>query len=257
VDRIDRSLLRLLRQRTSLSGEIGQAKRRHGAEIYVPDRERELLARVTGLAEGKLPPDAVGAIFREILSSSRAAQGQPPIGLLKKSAAQIEARARCHFGACDQFEAVGTWKQLAPKLIAGKLAIALLTGDELMAVLRSGSSRFEDACRIVGEVPTMNGDLRLSSRVFIIKSGSGELSGNRAVILIECKSKVNAVKNLVSVLTPIPNVVAVSGLSLRGRAMTLAVLAFPSPVQKKTLVLPGKPVGKMLGLYFGSDAHGG
>jgi hypothetical protein len=59
------------------------------------------------------------------------------------------------------------------------------------------------------------------------------------------------------VLTPVPNVVAVSGLSLRGRATTLATLAFASPVQEKTLSRPGRPSGLLLGLYLGGDSHGG
>ncbi len=80
VDRIDQKLLQLLQQRTKLSGEIGETKRRHGAVIYVPERERELLARIMRLTRGKLPARAVAAVYREILSGSRAAQAQPPIG---------------------------------------------------------------------------------------------------------------------------------------------------------------------------------
>src|SRR5882762_862622 len=86
VDRIDSRILQLLQQRTKLSGKIGEAKRRGGAVIYVPERERDLLARAIRLSKGKLPARGVAAIYREILSSSRAAQGQAPIGLLRASA---------------------------------------------------------------------------------------------------------------------------------------------------------------------------
>jgi chorismate mutase/prephenate dehydratase len=119
VDRIDQRLLQLLQQRTKLSGEIGRTKRRHGAEIYVPGRERDLLARVAKLAGGKLPPPAVGAIFREILSSSRAAQGQAPIGVLQRNAVAIVPMARCHFGACDRFVALAAWPEMKRQLLAG------------------------------------------------------------------------------------------------------------------------------------------
>ncbi len=40
VDRIDLKMLQLLQQRIKLSGQIGRMKRRHGAVIYVPERER-------------------------------------------------------------------------------------------------------------------------------------------------------------------------------------------------------------------------
>src|SRR5471030_1201566 len=86
VDRIDLKMLRLLQQRTKLSGQIGKMKRRHGAVIYVPERERELVTRLTRLNKGQLPPRAIAALYREIMSSSRAAQGQTPIGLLQASA---------------------------------------------------------------------------------------------------------------------------------------------------------------------------
>ncbi len=76
VDRIDLKMLRLLQQRTKLSGQIGQMKRRHGGVIYVPERERELVARLTRLSKGQPPARAVAALYREIMSSSRAAQGQ-------------------------------------------------------------------------------------------------------------------------------------------------------------------------------------
>ena len=89
VDRIDLKMLQLLQQRTKLSSQIGRMKRRHGAVIYVPERERELVSRLTHLGKGHLSAKAVAAIYREILSSSRAAQGQTPIGLLQASASAV------------------------------------------------------------------------------------------------------------------------------------------------------------------------
>jgi chorismate mutase len=67
VDRIDLKMLQLLQQRTKLSGRIGRMKRRHGAVIYVPERERELLTRLIHLSKGTPPPRAVAALYREIL----------------------------------------------------------------------------------------------------------------------------------------------------------------------------------------------
>src|SRR5271156_3807924 len=112
VDRIDLKMLRLLQQRTKLSGQIGQMKRRHGAVIYVPERERELVARLTRLSKGVPQPRAVAALYREIMSSSRAAQGQAPIGLLRASASHVLPASRACFGACDQFSPQKTWTEL-------------------------------------------------------------------------------------------------------------------------------------------------
>ena len=103
VDRIDLKVLQLLQQRTKLSGQIGQMKRRHGAVIYVPERERELLARLTRMGKGHLSGNAIAAIYREILSSSRAAQGQQPIGVMSASLPLVMAARSVRFGVCDQF----------------------------------------------------------------------------------------------------------------------------------------------------------
>src|SRR5258708_986279 len=76
VDRIDRKILQLLQQRTKLSSGIGGAKRRGGAVVYVPERERELLARAIRLRKGKLPARVVAAVYREILSSPPPRRGR-------------------------------------------------------------------------------------------------------------------------------------------------------------------------------------
>ena len=222
VDQIDQKLLQLLQQRTKLSGEIGRTKRRHGAEIYVPDRERELLSRVAKLADGKLPPTAAQAIFREILSSSRASQGQPPIGLLAASAVEVEPLARCHFGSCDQFVITRDWPDLAKRLMMGKLAIGLASFDDLAVALRR---RWRPGVHVIGEVPRAHDAANLKSSLFILKPGSTPETGNRALILIECKPTADAVKSLVSDMSPAPNLVQLAPLAGPGKSC-LAALTF-------------------------------
>src|SRR5271154_7117892 len=99
VDRVDLKMLQLLQQRTKLSGRIGKMKRRHGAVIYVPDREREVVVRLVRRSRGHPSARAVPAFSREMLSSSRAAQGQAPIGLLRAGAPVVLPAARACFGA--------------------------------------------------------------------------------------------------------------------------------------------------------------
>jgi chorismate mutase len=203
VDKIDLKLLKLLQQRTKLSGEIGRTKRRHGAEIYVPGRERELLARVAGQAAGKLPACAVAAIFREILSSSRAAQGQAPIGLLRESAEAILLSARWQFGACDRFVTKKSWREIARELGAGRLEIALLTMPDLAAILGDARSRgqFLESMSLVGDFSTgLEANGLLEERVFILKARRKEarMAGRRVLILIECKNTAHAVKSLLT-----------------------------------------------------------
>jgi chorismate mutase len=272
VDLIDRRLLRLLQQRTKLSGEIGRTKRRHGAEVYVPDRERDLLARVAKLADGKLPPRAAGAIFREILSSSRAAQGQPPIGVVDVNhraprplknrprlgynpVESILRAARCYFGACDEFVLVRDWRELARQLKAGKLAIGILTFDDLVVALRDP---YAGGLAVIGDFLPIDGEPGLTKRIFIVKPARPDPEGNRALILIECKPTVNAVKSRITSMPRVPKLVELSPLPSRGRpASSLAALTFTRPVAHEALTANGKPLGLVLGIYTTGESHDG
>jgi chorismate mutase len=266
VDQIDRKLLRLLQQRTELSAEIGQTKRRHGAEIYVPDRERELLARMTQAAGDKLPTTAVSAIFREILSSSRAAQGQAPIGVVDRyggkqppkdllrwrrdDVASMIRAARGHFGACDRYVVLPDWRELARRLRSGKLAIGLLTFSDMVVALRDP---YAGGLDVVGDFLPSDGRPGLDHLIFIVQPAKPAPTGNRALILIECKPTANAVKSLVSAMSCVPQLVQLAPLP--GRSKTcLAALTFPRPVTRETLALPGAMV---LGVYPASEAYGG
>ena len=200
MDRIDLEILKLLQQRTKLSRRIGETKRRHGAVVYVPDRERELLQRVDRLTRGKLPPRSVTAIFREILSSSRAAQGQAAIGLLRASESSLLPTARWCFGACDEFLTFSTWPEIQRCLHDGSLALALLTGAELENVLRDADARqqFLKTLAVAGDFePSPARPSGLDEAVFIITPKTGDVAGdaNRILVLIECKSNTNAVKS--------------------------------------------------------------
>ncbi len=266
MDQIDQRLLRLLQQRTRLSGEIGRTKRRHGAEIYVPDRERELLARMAKRADGKLPAGAVGAIFREILSSSRAAQGQAPIGVVDRYPAGAKPRhvlswrrddvasilraARSHFGACDRFVTVPDWRELARRLRAGKLAIGLLTFDDLIVALLDP---YAGGLDVIGDFLPSDGRPGLASLLFIVKPAQPGPTGNRALILIECKPTANAVKSLVTAMPRAPKLVELAPLPGRARAC-LAALTFAEPITREVVAGLG---GTILGIYPASESYGG
>jgi chorismate mutase len=203
VDQIDRKILRLLQQRTKLSERIGKAKRRHGAVVYVPDRESKLIAHVRRLSRMKISPRAVTAIYREILSGSRAAQGQQPIGLLQASGDAVLLPARWCFGACDDFLPKKTWNELARGLESGALALALLTGEDLVNMLQAPRIRgqFFGEFAVVGDFSSAPGSkIPLARRIFIVTPrGKGAAAqANRLLILIECKSTVNAVKSLLN-----------------------------------------------------------
>ena len=101
IDRVDREIVRLLNQRAHLARQIGRIKRELGEDepVYRPEREAQVYAQVESWSEGELPPEALRAIYREILSASRAVQRPLRVGYLGPVATFTYEAARRHFGS--------------------------------------------------------------------------------------------------------------------------------------------------------------
>lgn len=71
IDGLDARLLRLLTQRATLAGRVGEFKRRRGLRLFDPARERAILQRMTRANRGPLSAAAIRAIYRQILTQIR------------------------------------------------------------------------------------------------------------------------------------------------------------------------------------------
>jgi chorismate mutase-like protein len=72
IDRVDEVLVRLLNERARVACEIGKLKKAQGIELYQPEREKQVLAHVRGIAtEGPLGPDAIARLFERIIDEAR------------------------------------------------------------------------------------------------------------------------------------------------------------------------------------------
>ena len=72
IDRVDEVLVRLLNERARVACEIGRMKKELGIEIYQPEREKQVLAHVRGIAaEGPLGADAIARLFERIIDEAR------------------------------------------------------------------------------------------------------------------------------------------------------------------------------------------
>lgn len=103
IDDIDRQLLQLLNERAAIALEVGRAKRQAGASVHVPERERAVLEGLVQLNAGPLSPDAVRAIWREILSASRALQRPFRVSHLGPVATFTHQAAIQCFGASAEY----------------------------------------------------------------------------------------------------------------------------------------------------------
>jgi chorismate mutase/prephenate dehydratase len=74
IDKLDLQILDLVNKRAALAGEIGKLKNDQSNEVFTPSREEEVLKTVLDASKGPLDSATIRAIFRELISGSRALQ---------------------------------------------------------------------------------------------------------------------------------------------------------------------------------------
>jgi chorismate mutase/prephenate dehydratase len=108
IDRLDLQILKLVNERASLAAEIGRIKNDHGAEVFSPAREEEVLKNVLDVSKGPLDSSTVRAIFREIMSGSRALQKVVKVAYLGPEYSFSHLAAVERFGQAVEFVRVGS-----------------------------------------------------------------------------------------------------------------------------------------------------
>lgn len=111
IDQLDRQILKLINERAGHAGEIGRLKNLAGEEIFSPVREEEVLKHVLALHQeqgGPLDPGTIRAVFREIMSGSRALQKVLKVAYLGPEFSFSHLAAIERFGQAVDLVAVGS-----------------------------------------------------------------------------------------------------------------------------------------------------
>ena len=103
INDLDNQILNLLSQRAEAALKIGDLKRRHDLPYYAPEREAEILERLTAANPGPLPRETVLGVWREILSGCRAIEHPLTVAYLAPPATFTHQAALQHFGAASEF----------------------------------------------------------------------------------------------------------------------------------------------------------
>jgi chorismate mutase/prephenate dehydratase len=96
IDRLDDELAELLQRRAALAKDIGA--RKGGAPAYRPERESEILSRVSE-KKGVLSRERLAAVFREIISACRGMEEAIRVSYLGPEGTFSEQAVRKHFGS--------------------------------------------------------------------------------------------------------------------------------------------------------------
>lgn len=100
IDAIDDRVLEMLNERAGLAQQIGHLK--NNGPIYRPEREAQVLRRLTGANAGPLPNSAVELLFREVMSACRALEQPLTVAYLGPEGTFSEAAMVKQFGQSTQ-----------------------------------------------------------------------------------------------------------------------------------------------------------
>ena len=119
IDALDTELLRLLNERATLAKEIGVIKNRESLPIYAPDREMKLLRSLMERSQGPLRPEAIRAIYREIMSASLALEKDIAIACSGASGSPAHQAAVGRFGSSVRYKLCDTVAQVFSEISSG------------------------------------------------------------------------------------------------------------------------------------------
>ncbi|AWM36282.1 Prephenate dehydratase [Gemmata obscuriglobus] len=103
IDKFDTSILELLNKRAAVAAQIGKVKADQGEVVFSAAREEEVIANVLAAHKGPLAPVTVKAIFRELMSGSRAIQRQQKIAYLGPEYSYSHLAAIQRFGEASVY----------------------------------------------------------------------------------------------------------------------------------------------------------
>jgi chorismate mutase/prephenate dehydratase len=103
INNIDDEILSLLNKRAEIVLKIGKVKKAQQLSSFYPEREREILNRLSKQNKGLFPQKALISVYNEILSACRALEAPLQIAYLGPEATFTHLAAKEKFGSSVEF----------------------------------------------------------------------------------------------------------------------------------------------------------
>jgi chorismate mutase-like protein len=206
IDAIDSQLLRLLNERATLALEVGKVKSRDGLPIYAPDREASLLRSLVEKNEGPLSPQAIRAIYREIMSAALSLEKDVVIACFGTEGGACQQAARARFGSSVSYAFFPEVADLFKALSRGEVDCGVVPIEDaghgvVNQTLDSLATTDLQICAEIISTPDGTpGENENSSRYFVMSRTATAITGNdRTTLLLRVEDKPGA---LVDALEP-------------------------------------------------------
>ncbi len=123
IDQIDQQLLALISARANCASEVGACKRANGeddCQFYRPEREANILRKVSQQNPGPLANEEMARLFRQIMSACLAVERQLNIAFLGPAATFTEEAALKHFGHSVKTTAINSISEVFREVESGE-----------------------------------------------------------------------------------------------------------------------------------------
>ena len=154
IDELDHQLVKLLNERARVVVEIGKLKDKTGGQVYAPDREKEVFARIAEANKGPLPDKCLVAIWRELMSGSFVLERPLRIGYLGPGGSFSHTAAMLKFGQSVEYEPLADIRSIFDEVGKGHcdLGLAPIENTTGGGVIETLDALIESDVKVCSEV---------------------------------------------------------------------------------------------------------
>ena len=117
IDALDARLVKLISARAKIAQQVGKIK--NGTRVYRPEREAQVLRRVSALNKGPMPAAGLRRIYAEIMSACRALEDTMAVAYLGPQGTYSQEAAIRHFGGSIETRSCSTIDEVFKQVETG------------------------------------------------------------------------------------------------------------------------------------------